>query len=865
MALFPGEDLVETTTPDGRTIRVPSSLAAAMGVQPPPQAIGQTAPGPSFGEVVAPAQPVPDPGMGGGAPMGQLDQPPPITLPSQQAPEYTPPPVTPPPAEIAIPQSIAQSPASRAAAGLKPPQNAPPSPSPDDQLRGLSYGGIAQEQIAGLERSAEAGRAAAAAEAAQQEAFGQAYAQHEERTDKLFAAREKQAQEIQANLNRRTAEVETAITKLSNAKIDRGSDHPIINAIGIALAGLGQALDGQTGPNPAMVAMYAAIDRKVAGQMQDLDRQGKVIGLRKEQIETLRQQGADRIATTNMALAAENERAANHVKTLTARTSSPILKARGEQIYTDLMNRSTEFKSAAVDKIHAADQQKAALAQQERESQRQAGLGYANLAQRKFEFGQDLSFKREQLAAEQARALAAARAKGGEAGAKELAELQKENDTRGVSFGGKDSAPVLQPKGQAMLKEAAGLEEEAKKIKTSMGPLTPAQDARVKMLEDKAAEIRGDATIRYQFRARDTAEAKAVSKTLSDTQTALTTIDEIKQLREANGPKWISSSDGEKYMRTKGGLLALTIKERYKLGTLDNGSVAYLDKLTGGDPTKVTVGDITSLFGSEGGPAANLDAIASSLETAAKNEIAAIPNAPDVTFQRYKPEDPAIKAINDADVAARQDKSTVRQADQSGGGALTVAQNIFYPFQAARSEDDRQSRIENEASGKSQRPGLTEKQDKAVGQLLDAYKGGGKGKDAAEQRLLALATAADESLSTAAVGTLRRESPKLYRQALALLPDERKQAALAYDAEAAKPSPLDYAGRRAANAEAERALADLQARNFRRGPEPGTSPSGNPYGAEEERDAPLQAKAKAEVLANIPTLRLSQAAMGAGT
>jgi hypothetical protein len=215
--------------------------------------------------------------------------------------------------------------------------------------------------------------------------------------------------------------------------------------------------------------------------------------------------------------------------------------------------------------------------------QKRAGSGRrrtpvrGELKQNGSQFNQEMKFKREELGAQRQAKLDEINAKSGAEQAKLLRELGITDPTTGKVFVDANGQPVIAP-----------TETEAK-------------------------------------------EARA---TVRDSQTALSAIDELRKEAKALGPSVVKGKSADAF-NTKLGLLQLQIKEAYKLGTLDNGSVAFLDKLTGGDPTKISTANIAAMIGvgTESGERveARLKALGEGIERRALNQIG---NPTGVKFQR---------------------------------------------------------------------------------------------------------------------------------------------------------------------------------------------------------------------------------------
>jgi hypothetical protein len=150
----------------------------------------------------------------------------------------------------------------------------------------------------------------------------------------------------------------------------------------------------------------------------------------------------------------------------------------------------------------------------------------------------------------------------------------------------------------------------------------------------RASEMRAQAE-QYAVRAGNTGEREKIYNVLAGTQTAVSTIDDIIDLRRKHGAKWIAETEADQAMKSKMAILALQVKEAFALGALDAGSIQYLDKMTGGDPTKIRVSDVTSMIEAAKGTEGSLGALAESLERNARNRLSGVMSGADrLKFRR---------------------------------------------------------------------------------------------------------------------------------------------------------------------------------------------------------------------------------------
>lgn len=583
MALYEGEEMV-TVEAGGRSMQVPASVAAQLGLNPvsaPPPAPSMIGPGQapqnetraeSVGQSIpaaTPATPMPtnwlptsaidqgiaqaaDPSLG-----ARIDA---MVLPEVVANE---------PAHAAQPKP-APAPAGKQAGPPKPGQQG---------LGGYEDGWKAQE-------TAGANQEAALQNTADTESIGQlalagAMAERNQRTDKLFDER---AQQAQANIDaiaKRNADYDAAIQKFANTKIDRSIDHPVLAGVSIALAGLGMAMMGRGAEeNPALKALYQSIDRKVAGQMQDLEKTGKVLGYQKDSIERMRGMASDQLAFKNMLIAGETERAARSMEEIGARTNSEVLKARAKEGAMALRARVADLKMAAIDKQNDADQKVMDRKQRDTENKRSVGAqNYATATGYKMH-KEKLQFDREKLDYDMGKAFLDAEKTGNKARAELLGKAAKENSERAV--GDKNGNYILQPKGKKLFEEAAKLEEKASQVEkqnpqAAQVMRSKAEQIRVDVLADEADGV-------WRASSGD-AKAKTVAQIASVQQ--MTNLGrDIQNLALQHGRQWLGSSAGQQVIASKYIGLLMAEKNIDQLGVLSKTDVALLRAKLGDDPSK---------------------------------------------------------------------------------------------------------------------------------------------------------------------------------------------------------------------------------------------------------------------------------------
>ncbi len=750
MAIFPGEDMVDVTTPDGRTRTLPRSIVPASMM---PQQIAAPQ-GFTDETVYNTADPAIPSVTGGQIPPvednGTLT--PPAMLEQVEAPaDYSVGKID--TAKLAQDQAANKRAAAKTA-GAKAAYNA----SPKGQLANAQGA-----QTAAAEQEADAVVGAADVEAAEQIVVAAALTERNAALDKLFVKREQDmlatAQAEDAKLN----EVTSLRKKIAGTKINREADHPIMAAVFAALAGIGSAMKG--GKVDTLDILYTAIDRKVAAQEADLEQMAKVHGLTKDELATLEKKSKSKLEFHNTLIAGETEKAVRHIEEITARSASDKTKANAKMIIAQLNAR-------VADKTMEATRWGLDFDQKDKHHKAQIGLGYSNLAETKRSNLMGEQLTREKLYADKIAALAAAKASGDESRFKATMEAGKEAETRGIV--GADNEYLLTAVGREKLAQAAKLEAEAQATeeKHKGDPMaTGVTSTRVQLLRQKAAELRGDARSFDVVKMRDTAEAKALSKKYGASQAMMDTIDEIKMLYDQEGRGLISKTRLQQELGTKYGLISVAAKDAWELGAWDKGSAALVAAIIGKDPTNMDVGYVTSNLGvligqDPEGFKNRLDAVATSLEQNVRQQIVKGGgkwDGKDALFTRKHT--PEISARDKASAKLTQGRSGVelqKNAEDVGFIGKTV-RKYAYPLSPTH---------QGEANSRQsiKYVGLSKDQEGPFGDMLTAYKRGDK-QTGDELVAKVINNAKDRpDLAIPLLHNLREHAPSLYTAARVGLP-----------------------------------------------------------------------------------------------
>ena len=330
----------------------------------------------------APDSPVPDNAMG--------MAPPPV-----EDPMGAPPPITP-----AAPVSLAPTPTDGPApvdpyAGQAPPAAAAPqqaAPPPVD-LSATTYADVLGEQQAALADQVRAGAAVSESEAQKLDAQAAALAARNE----AIAAKEvefaKREEDDQKRIADTKALYEAKVQEFADAKVDRNKYKVSpLQAIGVALSGLGSAIKGES-RNPALELLMGQIDKYV----EDGDRAkaaiGQEAGMFKDRLDVLQGNAQNTLASKNLAVAGVTARTAREIESVGMKMDAGIKRTAVLQLAADAKSKSVEALGSAVQLQHAEDAQRLAREQQERESRRQAASRAADRAEGARQFDLTLAQK----------------------------------------------------------------------------------------------------------------------------------------------------------------------------------------------------------------------------------------------------------------------------------------------------------------------------------------------------------------------------------------------------------------------------------------------------------------------------------------
>jgi len=524
MALF-GDDSAQYVTPDGRTVTLPSQIAAQFpGLSPAGGQPGAPAPTIPPGEVAG----------AGSRPPGAS----PIQLPSGGAPDWDPgasaslaaltPQPTPADAASAPVVSPSQVPSGASSQPVTGPVSSPAQAidaGPANPVRTPSQADLnkyteAQRvagQSAALDQKAEATRAIGNAEADKSTVIGNFQSQVADEAAKQTAARAKLAQDLETQRQQKLDQMMTLANQIQNTKIDREADHPVLAQIGIILGAIGQTLN-RSDRNLALDAFYKAIDRKVAGQMQNLE-------IKRGNLDTMRTQyglqkdlDRDRLTDEDAHRIAYLDDAAKKMTAMGTQLESPIAKANMQSALADIAAKRQDVIDNAADRIKA--QQLAAQARQDRLNSEAASRAVTirgqNLEDSHFKASQAQQ-EREHMATLSAQMLERGDKLASER-AKRVAELGVVDPNTGML--------MMTPDGQKKMDQADQLEAAARKA------TDPAQ---AQQFTQQAQQLRDYARINDAAIAQTTEGQKAAQKILAETSNAQKNIDAARDMLKA-GP-----------------------------------------------------------------------------------------------------------------------------------------------------------------------------------------------------------------------------------------------------------------------------------------------------------------------------------------
>lgn len=625
----------------------------------------------------------------------------------------------------------------------------PPDPShPEEAGAALQRQGLAMEEQSATMAGAADAKAATAEEAALADRAKQAKAVQAE-TERQQKAWEQRRVEIEGDVTKKTDEWSTYKIDQGRRWRNTGTGAKIGAAISVAMSALGDALMKKAGPNLALDMITKSIEDDVNLQVQERQHLGEVAAKSRSSLDDYRRNFGDWQQARAGKLAEEYKRTADEIERIAAGQKSDLARSRSVGIVGALRERAGALDANIAMAGYNREQAQAAAAEKKRQDDINNSFQRQQMAQSDRHFGAQMAFNEKELAERAKERAATQQAKVDEYLAKASAEDQKalrENGIRDPStrqyIMGDDGKPILE---------------------------------------------------------RNATEGGKTQELLGNTQTILSSIDDIKGKIAADpGFQKLNPTQKQAALSTALDSLALQIKKGQELGTLDKGSVDFLNKYTGGDPTKVNAG---SLFGALGIGADSGDKTSAKLDEIAKaserNALNRLGNPKGFKFKRIEVTPPS--EVDKAAESVQQSGSTVasaRAAEEPGWlskGVQDVSSTVFGTEQQYK----KNQRAIDEGGSTLKYPGFSPDRQKDLDTLVAAA---GAGDEKAQKRIVEMAGNQKEPGLPAATMTLLDANPELASlipQAEAVLPADlraTRQALAAARARGAGPQIKLYPG-----------------------------------------------------------------------
>ncbi len=218
----------------------------------------------------------------------------------------------------------------------------------------------------------------------------------EDRNVELQAQRmgnETKERERAQGLADRTTTYEKAVDAEANYKVDDGrrwknlgTGSKILAGISLAMTGLGDALQGKSGPNIALQIINEAIRDDVAAQVRDRDQLGKVADRKRSSLDVYRQQTGDLRDAANLKIAEEYKRVADQMEATAAKYANPKAKLQAQNMAQSLRLQGYQLVGQTAQGSHDRDMQR----QQLGISRGQLGVAQGNLSLANKQFKQGI-------------------------------------------------------------------------------------------------------------------------------------------------------------------------------------------------------------------------------------------------------------------------------------------------------------------------------------------------------------------------------------------------------------------------------------------------------------------------------------------
>lgn len=315
------------------------------------------------------------------------------------APGLVPPP--PPAATVPAPPDVAPSPQAQAtpapdAPVVQPPEQAAPL-APADVAQGAAAPGQAPpaagappSQPRGLHRMMAAEQQLADVQAQRAENVAEAMAEGErEVADIEKRATEKRAADEQ-DIEFRREQKRAAIEKYNEHEVDRGNwwhsrdtGQKVMAAIGVALSGLGMALKGRGGENPALDLIMSEIDKDVSLQMAERDKMKEGIAFAEGEIQGAIGDASRRAAQMAELRAQRIDGVQREVAQIVQRTRKDEIRLSGQRTIGQLEEQKRAQIEESVRYEREADRADAAFEHQKQMDRGRLGLQWAEHKRKK--------------------------------------------------------------------------------------------------------------------------------------------------------------------------------------------------------------------------------------------------------------------------------------------------------------------------------------------------------------------------------------------------------------------------------------------------------------------------------------------------
>ena len=432
-------------TPDWQIIYVPDGIFGSPAPSPPPGM--DTAPLPVVSSGLDPSilagLGLSDPGL----PSSPPPAPPPIGAP--ELPEPSPPPAIPAqstPDVIVTPQQKKQAGAAvqkeRAAEAF--------SATPEGQIQQAGQGAVGaiaeQGQIAGAMGDIEASK---------QDEIQQLRARTAADMNTDQAAREKARARRLELMASKQREVDGLVKAEADYKVDdskfwkeRSGAQKFAALLSIALSGIGEALAGRGGKNPALDLMRSMMEDNVRAQIRERDQLGKRIGIARSSIDTYRQAGADEEEVFRFKMAEDLERKAREAEVIAGKYAAPEAKARALATAAQFRQMGAEYAGKLAEGRAERSFREEQAAFQNQMARSAEARGWAGHALNRAQFEWQKEFQNKSL--EQAAAKAAAE------GNAEEAKLIRERGIGGQAVPTRDDKGNIVGERQDLLRNRDG-------------------------------------------------------------------------------------------------------------------------------------------------------------------------------------------------------------------------------------------------------------------------------------------------------------------------------------------------------------------------------------------------------------------------